>query len=73
MTPETAAQKIEGVNRRAPVPSAPVTIEETGLSYEQLKQLTLKMLYAGELSGGLSETCRSQRAHIVDQLDARNQ
>jgi hypothetical protein len=51
VTPETAAQKIEGVNRRAPVPSAPVTIEETGLPYEQLKQLTLKTLYAGELSG----------------------
>jgi hypothetical protein len=28
---------------------------------------------SGELSGGLSETCRAQRARIVDQLDARNQ
>jgi hypothetical protein len=51
VTPETAAHTTEGVNRRAPVPSAPVTIEETGLSYEQLKQLVLKMLYAGEVTG----------------------
>jgi hypothetical protein len=51
VTPETAAHTTEGVNRRAPVPSAPITIEETGLSYEQLKQLILKMLYAGEVTG----------------------
>jgi hypothetical protein len=37
--------------RHAPVPPAPVTIDDTGLSYEQLKQLIVKALYAGELSG----------------------
>ncbi len=36
---------------RAPVPPAPATIEDTGLSYEQLKQLIVKALFAGELSG----------------------
>jgi hypothetical protein len=51
VTPEAAARTSEYPVRRAPVPPAPTTIEETGLSYEQLKSLLLKMLYAGELSG----------------------
>jgi hypothetical protein len=51
VTPEAAARTSENPLRRAPVPPAPTTIEETGLSYEQLKSLLLKMLYAGELSG----------------------
>ena len=61
MTPESAASGTsadlqirtgaEIPARRAPVPPAPATIEETGLSYEQLKQLLVKSLYAGELSG----------------------
>ncbi len=33
------------------MPPAPATIDDTGLSYEQLKQLIVKALYAGELSG----------------------
>ncbi len=41
---------------KAPVPPAPATIEDTGLGYEQLKQLLVKGLFAGELSGlALSE------------------
>jgi hypothetical protein len=61
VTPESAAlgtspdpqvrTGAETPTRRAPVPPAPATIEETGLSYEQLKQLLVKSLYAGELSG----------------------
>jgi len=35
----------------APVPSAPATIEETGISYEQLGQLFIKTLYTGEQTG----------------------
>ena len=39
------------LDRRAPVPPEPTTIEETGLSYEALRQLLTKALYAGEQSG----------------------
>jgi hypothetical protein len=60
--------------RRAPVPPAPSTPEETGLSFEQLKALLLKGLYAGELSGtALSERLRLPYVlleHLVDHLRA---
>jgi hypothetical protein len=36
---------------RAPVPPAPTTIEETGLSADSLTQLLLKTLYTGEATG----------------------
>ena len=35
----------------APVPRAPATIEETGISYEQIGQLFIKTLYTGEATG----------------------
>ena len=35
----------------APVPRAPATIEETGLSPDQIAQLFVKSLYTGEASG----------------------
>jgi hypothetical protein len=60
--------------RRAPVPPAPSTPEETGLPFEGLKSLLLKSLYAGELSGTvLSERLRltySLLEHLVDHLRA---
>jgi hypothetical protein len=46
-----AAAEADSAPARAPVPRAPATIEDTGLSYEQLKQLIVKALFAGELSG----------------------
>ena len=36
---------------KAPVPRAPLTIEETGLSADQLQQLFIKTLFTGELTG----------------------
>jgi predicted ATPase with chaperone activity len=53
VTPESAAAAVTAPapERRAPVPPEPSTIEDTGLSYEALKQLLTKALYAGELSG----------------------
>src|SRR5436190_18354504 len=36
---------------RAPVPSAPATIEDTGLSADQISQLFVKSLYTGEATG----------------------
>ncbi len=36
---------------RAPVPPTPRTVEDTGLTTDQLSQLCLKHLYAGETSG----------------------
>jgi hypothetical protein len=51
VTLEPAAAIAEAPLRHAPVPKAPVSIEDTGLPYEQLKQLIVKALYAGELSG----------------------
>jgi hypothetical protein len=39
------------VERRAPTPEAPATFEATGLSFEQLRQLFVKTLYTGELTG----------------------
>jgi hypothetical protein len=58
--------------QRAPIPSAPATPEETGLSFEQLKQLLLKSLYAGELSGTtLAENLRLPYVlleHLVDHV-----
>jgi hypothetical protein len=46
-----AATHIPVPDGKAPVPPEPQTIAETGLGYEQLKQLVTKALYAGELSG----------------------
>jgi hypothetical protein len=40
----------EGV-QLAPAPRAPATIEETGIAYDQLGQLFVKTLYAGEATG----------------------
>ena len=37
--------------QHAPVPRAPATIEETGISYEQIGQLFIKTLYTGEATG----------------------
>lgn len=52
MTPESAATtNNQGPDRRAPVPPAPATIEDTGLGYEALKQLVVKALFGGEVSG----------------------
>src|SRR5688572_14023998 len=36
---------------KAPVPSAPTTLEETGLAIDQLSQLFVKTLYTGEATG----------------------
>ena len=47
------------VERRAPVPEAPGTLEATGLSFEQLRQLFVKSLYTGEATGlALAERLR---------------
>ena len=52
MTQATSARAEDSPpERKAPVPPAPGSIEETGLGYEQLKQLLVKALFAGELSG----------------------
>jgi hypothetical protein len=37
--------------QHAPVPHAPATIEETGISYDQIAQLFVKTLYTGEATG----------------------
>ena len=39
------------VPRAAPVPPAPVTLADTGLTADKLEALILKTLYAGEMSG----------------------
>jgi hypothetical protein len=47
------------IERRAPVPEAPGTFEETGLTFEQLRQLFVKTLYTGEITGlALAERMR---------------
>jgi hypothetical protein len=46
---ESPSEKVIGV--KAPVPRPPRTIEETGLSADQLSQLFVKVLHAGEASG----------------------
>src|SRR2546422_6552710 len=47
--------------RTAPVPRAPATLEETGLSVDQIRQLFVKALYTGEATGiTLSERLRLQ-------------
>jgi hypothetical protein len=52
VTPETASAMAPTIGERnAPVPPPPTSIEDTGLGYEQLKQLVVKSLYAGELNG----------------------
>jgi hypothetical protein len=46
-------------DRRAPIPKAPTTIEETGISVDQLTQLFMKVLYVGEATGiSAAETMR---------------
>src|SRR5206468_8938127 len=37
--------------RTAPVPRAPATMEDTGLSVDQIRQLFVKSLYTGEATG----------------------
>ena len=49
MTPSVALTE-DGVARTA-VPAAPMTLEDSGLSADQVGQLIAKHLYAGELSG----------------------
>jgi hypothetical protein len=45
--------------RTAPVPRAPATMEETGLTVDQIRQLFVKALYTGEATGTtLSERLR---------------
>jgi hypothetical protein len=47
------------IERRAPVPEAPATLEATGLTFEQLRQLFVKSLYTGEATGlALAERLR---------------
>jgi hypothetical protein len=47
------------IERRAPVPEAPATLEATGLTFEQLRQLFVKTLYTGEATGlALAERLR---------------
>ena len=67
-------QSAQTIERRAPVPPPPATPEDTGLSFEQLKQLLLKSLYAGEVSGTvLAERLRLPYVlleHLVEHLRA---
>src|SRR5438094_8802401 len=50
---------VAGAARTAPVPRAPATMEETGLSVDQIRQLFVKSLYTGEATGTtLSERLR---------------
>ncbi|HEY8534887.1 MAG TPA: hypothetical protein VIL25_00505 [Vicinamibacterales bacterium] len=70
MTPQSAVNATAVAERRAPVPPEPSTIEDTGLSYESLRQLVTKTLYAGELSGlQLSERLCLPYALIESILD----
>jgi hypothetical protein len=50
MTTTAAASKLE-TGTKAPAPPAPSTIEETGISGDQLSQLFIKTLYTGEATG----------------------
>ena len=47
----TSAAAFADTPKTAPVPPAPATIEETGLSADQIVQLFVKALYTGEASG----------------------
>jgi hypothetical protein len=47
----TAAESFVDMPRTAPVPRAPATLEETGLSGDQIAQLFVKTLYTGEATG----------------------
>jgi hypothetical protein len=47
---KTATQMADGLER-APVPRAPATIEETGLTADQVSQLFVKSLFTGEATG----------------------
>jgi hypothetical protein len=56
---------------RAPVPRAPLTIEETGLSPDLLGQLFVKLLYTGEATGvAVAERLRLPYALIEPLVDA---
>ena len=47
------------VPRAAPVPPAPVTLADTGLTADKVEALIVKTLYAGEMSGlQLAESLR---------------
>jgi hypothetical protein len=47
--PESAARTDH--ERRAPVPSAPSTLEDTGIARDQVAQLLVKVLFTGEATG----------------------
>jgi len=51
MTPSTAVAPFIDVPNAAPAPAAVRTLEDSGLTANQLEQLLLKTLYAGEASG----------------------
>ena len=62
------SQNAEAVDAKAPVPPAPATPAETGLSFEQLRQLFVRSLYTGEASGtALGEQLRLPYA-LLEQL-----
>jgi len=46
-----SVRDLTSMTRLAPVPPAPTTLDDTGLSADQLSQLIVKSLYTGELSG----------------------
>ncbi len=55
----TAATISDHAPKLSAAPPAPATIEDTGLSADQLSQLVLKSLYAGEATGlSLAERMR---------------
>ena len=51
MAQTATADVVVDTPRTAPVPRAPATIEETGLSVDQIVQLFVKTLYTGEATG----------------------
>ena len=57
--PKTATQMATADVERAPVPSAPANIDDTGLTADQVSQLFVKSLFTGEATGtALSERLR---------------
>ncbi len=58
---QIASAESLNIPKTAPAPRAPATIEETGLSADQIVQLFVKTLYTGEATGtALSERMRLQ-------------
>src|SRR5438067_7266803 len=56
---QTATASVSDFNDRAPVPRAPASIEDTGLTADQIAQLLVKALYTGEATGSvISERLR---------------